>query len=59
MVKLFVGTNDGGLRMLNAINGGEEWIFYPQMVMPRAIALIADGSEPMRPAASCKVEESI
>ena len=35
VVKLFVGTNDGGLRMLNAINGGEEWIFYPQMVMPR------------------------
>jgi len=35
IIKLFVGTNDGGLRMVNAINGAEEWIFYPQMVMPR------------------------
>ena len=35
VVKLFVGSNDGGLRMINGKNGGEEWIFYPQMVMPR------------------------
>ncbi len=40
--KLFVGTNDGGLRMLNAANGAEEWIFYPQMVMPRQRTLRAN-----------------
>ncbi len=42
VVKLFVGTNDGGLRMLNAANGGEEWVFYPQMVMPRQRTLRAN-----------------
>ena len=42
VIKLFVGTNDGGLRMLNAITGGEEWIFYPQMVMPRQRTLRAN-----------------
>jgi type IV pilus assembly protein PilY1 len=42
IIKLFVGTNDGGLRMLNAINGMEEWIFYPQMVMPRHRTLRAN-----------------
>ena len=35
VTKLFVGTNDGALRMLNAANGGEEWVFFPQLVMPR------------------------
>jgi type IV pilus assembly protein PilY1 len=40
--KLFVGTNDGGLRMLNAANGIEEWIFYPQTVMPRQRTLRAN-----------------
>jgi type IV pilus assembly protein PilY1 len=29
VTKLFVGTNDGGLRMIDAYNGAEEWIFYP------------------------------
>ena len=29
VVKLFVGTNDGGLRMIDAENGQEEWVFYP------------------------------
>ncbi len=42
VVKLFVGTNDGGLRMLNGANGGEEWIFYPQTVMPRQRTLRAN-----------------
>ena len=29
VTKLFVGTNDGGLRMIDAETGEEEWIFYP------------------------------
>ena len=41
ITKLFVGTNDGGIRMLNASdepaaggNGGkEQWIFYPQSTL--------------------------
>lgn len=28
VMKLLVGTNDGGLRMINAKNGEEEWIVY-------------------------------
>lgn len=28
VTKLFVGTNDGGLRMINTANGTEEWIVY-------------------------------
>jgi type IV pilus assembly protein PilY1 len=35
MIKLFVGTNDGGLRAVNATNGVEEWIFYPQATLAR------------------------
>ncbi|MEE9265942.1 MAG: hypothetical protein V3V86_04355, partial [Gammaproteobacteria bacterium] len=35
MIKLFVGTNDGGLRATNASNGVEEWIFYPQSTLAR------------------------
>ena len=27
--KLFVGTNEGGLRMINASTGAEEWVFVP------------------------------
>ncbi len=33
MIKLFVGTNDGGLRAVNAANGVEEWTFYPQATL--------------------------
>jgi type IV pilus assembly protein PilY1 len=33
IIKLFVGTNDGGLRMINTYNGTEEWIFFPQQVL--------------------------
>jgi type IV pilus assembly protein PilY1 len=33
VIKLFVGTNDGGLRAINATNGIEEWVFYPQATM--------------------------
>ena len=30
VIKLIVGTNGGGLQMVNAHNGIEEWILYPQ-----------------------------
>ncbi|MGI9336687.1 MAG: pilus assembly protein, partial [Gammaproteobacteria bacterium] len=33
VTKVFVGSNDGGLRMINAHNGKEEWIFFPQSVL--------------------------
>ena len=33
VIKLFVGSNDGGLTMINAFNGIEEWVFYPQDMM--------------------------
>ena len=33
VIKLFLGSNDGGIRMLNAFNGIEEWVFYPQDMM--------------------------
>jgi len=33
VIKLFVGTNDGGLRAVNASTGAEEWIFYPQATL--------------------------
>ncbi len=33
VTKIFVGTNDGGLRMINAETGVEEWIVYiPEML---------------------------
>jgi len=40
--KLFVGTNDGGLRMLNAANGIEEWMFLPQVLMANQRTLRAN-----------------
>jgi type IV pilus assembly protein PilY1 len=33
IVKLFVGTNDGMLRMINENNGQEEWSFLPQELL--------------------------
>ncbi|HEX5055899.1 MAG TPA: PilC/PilY family type IV pilus protein [Gammaproteobacteria bacterium] len=33
ITKLFVGTNDGGLRMINTSNGKEEWMFIPQELL--------------------------
>jgi len=32
--KLFVGTNDGLIRMLNTDSGKEEWAFLPQELLP-------------------------
>jgi type IV pilus assembly protein PilY1 len=34
VTKLFVGTNDGGFRMINSFNGFEEWMFIPPDLMP-------------------------
>ncbi|MGA8260304.1 MAG: hypothetical protein WB783_08855 [Arenicellales bacterium] len=31
--KIFVGTNDGGIRMINEGDGVEEWIFYPNSML--------------------------
>ncbi len=31
--KLFVGTNEGGVRMINGATGEEEWAFLPQVML--------------------------
>lgn len=33
IVKLFVGTNDGGIRMVNESTGQEEWMFVPKEML--------------------------
>jgi type IV pilus assembly protein PilY1 len=33
ITKLFVGTNDGGFRMVNTYSGEEEWIFIPRELL--------------------------
>ena len=35
VVKVVVGTNDGGIRVINGFNGVEEFIFYPQSTLRR------------------------
>ncbi len=40
IIKLFVGTNDGGLRLINTYDGTEEWIFFPQQVLAAQQALM-------------------
>jgi type IV pilus assembly protein PilY1 len=42
VTKLFVGTNDGGLRMIDAETGEEEWIFYPPETLARQADLRAN-----------------
>lgn len=37
--KIFVAGNGGGLRMLNADTGAEEWMFIPQELLPLQVAL--------------------
>lgn len=46
VVKLFVGTNDGGLRMIDAENGEEEWIFYPPETLSMQARLRANPNGP-------------
>jgi type IV pilus assembly protein PilY1 len=38
VVKVVVGTNDGGVRLINGFNGVEEFIFYPQSTLRRLVA---------------------
>lgn len=35
VLKVLVGTNDGGLRLINAFNGEEQWIIYPQSTLAK------------------------
>ncbi|MDH3637755.1 MAG: PilC/PilY family type IV pilus protein, partial [Gammaproteobacteria bacterium] len=44
IIKIFVGTNDGGIRMINDATGEEEWILYPPEILDRLAALRADGA---------------
>ncbi|MCP5152286.1 MAG: VWA domain-containing protein [Chromatiales bacterium] len=46
VIKLFVGTNDGALRMINAHSGIEEWLFYPQAMLANQRTLRANSSGP-------------
>ncbi len=48
IIKLFVGTNDGGVRMINDKNGIEEWAFFPKEVLTtqRTLSQDADGIHP-------------
>ncbi len=39
VIKLFVGTNDGAVRMINGANGTEEWAFFPKEVLGNQRAL--------------------
>ena len=41
--KLLTATNDGGLRMLDASTGKEDWIFMPNRVLQQQTALYSDG----------------
>lgn len=52
IIKLFVGSNDGGLRMINEVTGVEEWAFIPpEMLNPLQgqLAVDAESGEPPHP----------
>jgi type IV pilus assembly protein PilY1 len=42
VIKLFIGTNEGGLRMIDADSGTEDWIFLPQEVLAKQMDLRAN-----------------
>jgi type IV pilus assembly protein PilY1 len=42
IVKLFVGNNDGTIRILNADSGAEEWAFIPSEMLSSQYALAQD-----------------
>ncbi|MCZ6544021.1 MAG: PilC/PilY family type IV pilus protein, partial [Planctomycetota bacterium] len=44
--KLFVGTNEGGVRMINAATGAEEWVFMPQAMLSEQETLMANPANP-------------
>jgi type IV pilus assembly protein PilY1 len=39
VVKFVVGTNDGAIHLVNGFNGKEEFIFYPQSMLPQLVRL--------------------
>lgn len=43
IIKLFVGTNDGMVRMINNSTGREEWAFMPKEMLDKQYALAQDG----------------
>ncbi len=45
-IKLVMGTNDGGIRMINSTTGEEEWIFYPPSLLPLQKTLRANPTAP-------------
>jgi type IV pilus assembly protein PilY1 len=48
VVKVVVGTNDGGVRFINGSNGVEEFIFYPQSTLRRLPGLRDNPAGPHR-----------
>ncbi len=44
ITKLVVGTNDGGIRMINGHSGVEEWIFYPPAMLGMQTTLRTNSS---------------
>uniref|UniRef100_UPI003559AB71 pilus assembly protein n=1 Tax=Sulfuricaulis sp. TaxID=2003553 RepID=UPI003559AB71 len=46
IIKLFVGTNDGAVHMINSSTGAEEWAFIPQEMLNQQYSLAqgADGN---------------
>jgi type IV pilus assembly protein PilY1 len=40
--KVFVGTNEGGLRMINGATGEEEWLFMPNSLMGNQATLYSN-----------------
>ena len=44
--KLFVGTNEGGVRMINGATGEEEWSFLPQVMLDDQETLMANPINP-------------
>ncbi|MFT5450093.1 MAG: type IV pilus assembly protein PilY1 [Gammaproteobacteria bacterium] len=44
IIKLLVGTNDGGIRLTNSNTGEEEWVFMPPSVLPIQKDLRANAS---------------
>lgn len=42
VTKIFVGSNDGGLHMINESNGKEEWVFFPQELLGQLNSLQDD-----------------
>ncbi|MCB1742834.1 MAG: VWA domain-containing protein, partial [Gammaproteobacteria bacterium] len=35
IVKILISTNGGAIRMINGETGDEEWVFYPQSMLPK------------------------